>query len=145
MTCLVTMFDLKVFKTSPNWPFLAFLMKCKHSSLRSQYKMRLFCDFQTLCKERDHHRKIWYAKSMKKMSRICHSWRKERKGREKRNLAFFICLLFDQCTFFLSEELTSSLRTEGNDITVESGDPVFSDFYWKVSPSFGNYMTVSHF
>ena len=46
LACLVTMSDRKlhVFKNSPNWLFLAFLMnsKCKHSSLRSKYWMRLF-------------------------------------------------------------------------------------------------------
>ena len=47
LSSLVTLCDrkLKVFKNSPNWLFLAFLLKCKRCSLRSQYWMRLFLWF----------------------------------------------------------------------------------------------------
>ena len=51
MTCLVTLFDLKLklLKNSPNWPFLAFLVNVNVARFARNVEWDFFYDFQTLC------------------------------------------------------------------------------------------------
>lgn len=65
------------------------------------------------------HRKIvpknLVCKINEEMSGICHSLSAGKKRKEGKNLAFFICLLFDQCTFFSIGRTNVIIVAEGND------------------------------